>query len=260
MTKATQAQAANTRIGVRRRLRRWKKALGRNKHVRAVACLLISLYIRFTYRSGRWKVIGQEIPQEYWRQEKPFILSFWHGRLLMMPYCWRTSVTMRMLISQHRDGSIIADTIGHFGLGTIRGSASKEGSDKNKGGAVALRAMVRALRSGECVGITPDGPYGPYMRASDGIVIAAKLAGVPIIPATFATQRRRIVNSWDRFCLSFPFSRGVLIWGPPIHVARDADAAQIETLRVSVEESLNRLTFEADQMVNADPIQPAPIA
>src|SRR5262249_1086726 len=82
-----------------------------------------------------------------------------------------------------------------------------------KGGPAALRAMVRQLRQGESVGITPDGPNGPAMRASAGIVGVARLAGVPILPMTYATSRRRILQTWDRFHLPLPFSRGVFLSG-----------------------------------------------
>jgi lysophospholipid acyltransferase (LPLAT)-like uncharacterized protein len=166
---------------------------------------------------------------------------------------------LRMLISHHRDGAIIADTIGHFGLGTVRGSASKSGSEKNKGGAAALRAMVKAVRAGDGVGITPDGPSGPYMRASDGVAVLAKLTGIPIIPATYSVSRRKIMKSWDRFCFAKPFGRGVIVWGEPILVDRKAPPEELEQKRIEIEESLNSLTREADLLVGVDPIEPLPL-
>ena len=92
---------------------------------------------------------------------KPFILAFWHGRLLMIPMAWQNLAPMHMLISGHRDGRIIADAVRYFGIDSIAGSS-------NAGGGAALRAMVRHVRHGDCVGITPDGPDGPAMRAKPG--------------------------------------------------------------------------------------------
>ena len=80
----------------------------------------------------------------------------------------------------------------------------------------ALREMVKLVRSGGYVGITPDGPRGPRMRASEGVVAAARLTGVPVVPLGISTTRRRLLNSWDRFLLPMPLSRGVFVWGDPI--------------------------------------------
>ncbi|WP_316978416.1 lysophospholipid acyltransferase family protein [Shumkonia mesophila] len=227
-----------------------KRILGSDA-VRRMLCWLGAQYIRFVHATGRWSVVRGDVPQALWERGEPFILCFWHGRLLMMPYCWNRRVAIHMLISQHRDGQIIARTVGHFGIHAIAGSSKR-------GGAGALRAMLKALQAGECVGITPDGPRGPRMRASDGIVSVARLAGVPVVPATFAVDRRKVLGSWDRFVVAWPFARGVLVWGEPITVERDADDAAIEAARARVETALNAITAEADGLVGASPIEPAP--
>jgi lysophospholipid acyltransferase (LPLAT)-like uncharacterized protein len=216
------------------------KRIGKSEGFRGLLCWLGSLYIRLVHATSRWQVIDGGPADGLWDAGKPFILAFWHGRILMMPKSWRASVPIHMLISQHRDGQLIARTVSHFGIHTVAGSTTR-------GGSAALRAMLKFLKSGECVGITPDGPKGPRMRASMGIVNVAKLAGVPILPATFSTSRRRLLGSWDRFAVALPFSRGVFIWGEPITVARDADEAALETARKAVEAGLNAITVEADR-------------
>ena len=79
--------------------------------MRRISCWLASLYIRLVSHPGAWQVIGGDIPKRFWDDDKPFILAFWHGRLLMMPYCWDHGKTIYMLISQHRDGQLIARTV-----------------------------------------------------------------------------------------------------------------------------------------------------
>ncbi len=226
------------------------KTLTRSEGVRRLLCWLAAQYIRLVYVTGRWQVLGDAAPQSFWDQDRPFILAFWHGRILMMPYCWRRRQPINMLISQHRDGQIIARTVSHFGIETIVGSSSK-------GGMAALRAMLQSLKAGTCVGITPDGPRGPRMRASDGIVQVAKLSGRPIIPCSFSTRRRRILRSWDRFSVALPFSEGLFVWGTPIEVAADAKAADLRLARDAVEASLNAITTEADRRMGHRPIEPA---
>ena len=105
--------------------------------------------------------------------------------------------------------------------------------------------------------MTPDGPRGPRMRISDGIVQAAKLAGVPIFPLTYSSSRRRVFGSWDRFVLPFPFSKGVFSWGDPIHVPRDMDDAGLEAKRLELETALTKLTQEKDRKLGLEVIEPA---
>ena len=118
---------------------------------------------------------------------------------------------------------------------------------------------MRALNAGQNVGFTPDGPRGPAMRASAGIIAAARLTGAPILPLSYATTNRLVLGSWDRFHVALPFSRGVFIWGEPIRVAGDADAAAQETARLVLEERMNAITAEADRHCGRAPVAPAPL-
>jgi len=225
------------------------KRLARSETARTTLCWIAAQYMRVIYLTGRWRIEGGEIPARFWNENRPFILAFWHGRLLMMPFCWRRDRRMHMLISQHRDGELISRTIAHFNIGTVRGSS-------NRGGATALRGMVKALRRNEYVGVTPDGPHGPRMRATDGVVAVARLAGVPIIPATYSATRRRVLRSWDRFILPMPFARGVILWGEPLQVPVDADEAGLEAFRLRLEDTLTALSDEADRRCGQAAIPP----
>jgi len=224
---------------------RWGRRLLRSSRLRRFACWVIHLYIRFVYATNRWTVEGGEVPRRLRAGGSSFILAFWHGRLLMIPMAWQRLAPMHMLISAHRDGRIIADAVTYFGVHSIAGSS-------RRGGSAALRQMLKRLNAGECVGITPDGPRGPAMQATSGIVNLARLAGVPIVPIVFATSRRRVLPSWDRFHLALPFGRGVFLWGEPIEIARDLDPAGLERARLLVEDRMNQLAREADRRVGIE--------
>ena len=226
-----------------------KKAT-RSDSVRGLLCWLGAQFIRLVHATGAWRVEGGQFPAALWSENKPFILAFWHGRIMMMPYCWRRDKAINMLISQHRDGQFIARTVSHFGIDTVAGSSSK-------GGSAALRSMLRSLKQGECVGITPDGPRGPRMRASDGIVHVARMSGVPVIPCGFSARRRKLLGSWDRFAIAYPFSKGVFVWGEPITVPSDATAEQLEMARLAIENGLTAVTQSADRLMGHAPVEPA---
>lgn len=227
-----------------------KKILQSNAAMTA-ACFIGALYIRLVRWTGRWRIEGEDIPESFRKAGKPFILSFWHGRLLMMPYCWRLANLTVVLTSTHRDGRLISRTVSHLGIDAVEGSTGK-------GGAQATRRLIKLVRGGRMIGITPDGPRGPRMRASEGVAVLARLSGVPIVPVSYSASRRRILGSWDRFLLALPFSRGVYLWGAPIEVPRDADSATLEAKRLEVEKAMNALTDRADAMMGHPPVAPAP--
>lgn len=229
---------------------RWGRRVVRSARLRRVLCWAIHLYIRFVYFTNRWAVEGAEWPQRLRQEGSSFILAFWHGRLLMIPMAWQRLAPMHMLISAHRDGRIIADSVTYFGVHSIPGST-------RRGGLSALRTMLKRLEQGECVGITPDGPRGPAMRASSGIVNVARLAQVPVVPIVFATSRRKVLGSWDRFHLAMPFGHGVFLWGEPIEVEQDLDEAGLERARLLVETRMNQLAAEADRRVGHREAVPA---
>jgi hypothetical protein len=71
--------------------------------------------------------------------------------------------------------------------------------------------------------------------------------------------RRRVLGSWDRFVLAWPLTRGVIAWGEPITVARNADKAAQEAMRRNLERRLNEITAEADRLCGHEEIEPAEI-
>ena len=226
------------------------KRLARNRLGRAVLIWLFVRFVRLVFATNRWQTVGREDADAMLGAGQPFIAAFWHGRLMMAPHCWQAEATIHVIISRHRDGENIARAVRHLGVAAIRGSTTR-------GGTAAIRSSLRLLKKGGYLGITPDGPRGPRMRAQPGIVALARLSGAPIVPITFAVSRRRIAKSWDRFVIALPFGRGVVLWGRPLYVAADADEAALEEARRTLEERLNALTAEADRMVGTEPIEPA---
>jgi lysophospholipid acyltransferase (LPLAT)-like uncharacterized protein len=170
----------------------------------------------------------------------------------MMPYAWISDRPFSMLISQHRDGLLIAGTVAHFGIMTIAGSTTH-------GASQALRQILKAIKTGTTIGITPDGPKGPYMRASEGVIGIARAAGVPILPLTYSNSRGKILRTWDRFLVPKSFAKGIFIWGAPLWVPKETDQEGMEGLRAQLEASMNAITVEADRRMGIGPVHPPPL-
>ena len=64
-----------------------------------------------------------------------------------------------------------------------------------------MREILRALREGQDIGITVDGPRGPAYEAKPGIGLLAKLSGAPIVYVVPEIGRGWRAKSWDRFCV-----------------------------------------------------------
>jgi len=209
---------------------------------------LAALYIRLIYRSNRWERVGYDIADRLLADRRRAIVCFWHGRLLMMPYAVRGDRQFHILVSDHRDGRLIAHTVRRFGIGAISGSSSRE----------PVKALYRVAEVCRAYGlpcVTPDGPRGPCMRAAVGPVLAAEMAEAVLVPVSYATSRRRILSSWDRFLLPLPFGRGVFIIGREINVPPGLDATGREALRLCLEEALHAVTREADERAGYRPAQ-----
>lgn len=222
----------------------------RHPAVSAALSWLAARYIRLVWLTGRWRIENAATAEKLIADGRPFIACFWHGRMLMIPNAWKYDAPISILISHHRDGVFISRTLGHLGVGTIAGSSSR-------GGASALAGMVRALKRGEYMGITPDGPRGPRMRAAPGAAAAARLSGAVLLPVSYSASCRRVLSSWDRFVVPFPFTRGIVRIGQPIEVARDADEDALERARHRLETELISLTDALDTELGVDRIAPA---
>jgi len=133
--------------------------------------------------------------------DENFIMACWHGELLMIPYAYtkyRKIPHVKLLISEHFDGNLIAKTLNFFGFGTIRGSSTR-------GGAKALIQSIKEIKNGYDLGITPDGPKGPRHEVHDGIIIMAQKAKVKIVLVEIKPSKYFQLGSWDKFLIPKPF-------------------------------------------------------
>lgn len=206
------------------------KRLFKTEAFRVFICSFIAGYIRFVYFTSRKHRDVHPESVAYVMGKEPSVFAFWHARMLLMPMICPPGRKMHVLISTHRDGELIARTMHRFGFGTVRGSTTR-------GGAAGAMNAVRTLKNGDNVSVTPDGPKGPAERVQLGVLAIAQFAGVPVIPATYATTRGKRARSWDRFIIALPFGTIYYKIGAPIfggtretleeemqHITKDVDA------------------------------------
>ena len=139
--------------------------------------------IRFLGRTIRIRTEGAEAVDRLYQQGERAIIAFWHARLLMIPLSYRGRQA-HVLISQHGDGELIHRIVARLGFQAVRGSTTR-------GGAKALRQLIRLGRSGVDIMVTPDGPKGPRQVVQLGVVQLAKATGLPIVPLTFSCSKKK---------------------------------------------------------------------
>jgi 3-deoxy-D-manno-octulosonic-acid transferase len=189
------------------------------------------------------------------RAQVPFIMAMWHGQFMMLPDLNTREYRVEAMVARHGDAELVAQVLARFGISAIRG-AGAAGRKRDRGGAYALRAAVKALESGSIVAMTADVPPRRPRTAGEGIVTLARLSGRPIIPVAAATSRFLVLNTWSKMTVNLPLSRLAWVAGEPIFVSPDADDEALEKARLAVEASLNAVTARAYELAKATDRQP----
>ncbi len=203
------------------------------------AAQLVSWLLRGLYMTLRPTYVQQHFACPLRQTGKPFLPTFWHGRLLYV-ICLYYRQRSTVLVSHSKDGAFISQILACIGgVPAARGSSSR-------GGARGLLALIKQVRCGYIAGFTPDGPRGPRYQVQPGVVTVAKKTGAAILPVTYNARWKKVLRTWDRFIIPLPFSRVVVVYGAPIYIAAHACDATFEATRQEVETSLRQITEIAD--------------
>ena len=226
----------------------------RSPLIMALLVRLMSGYLALTYRTLRWTREGQEIAQGVWAEtlatKSGAILALWHSRVPVGPATWPQGPDkpeIRVLVSQSRDGEFIARVIARLGLPAIRGSSLKKtDTAKNKGGEQAFRDMVKWVKDGGAMAITPDGPRGPVEVLQKGAVALARVSGAPVLFVGMAMKPCIRLGTWDRTIIPLPFAKAAMVWDGPVHAGRADDP---DALAPDWEARLSAVSRRAEALV-----------
>lgn len=183
--------------------------MGLNLSPRFLASILSPL-VRLWGRTLRIKRLNLDVFKDPHLRAKRPIIIVWHDEIFpLIPS--HEGEGMACVVSQSRDGELLAEVLHRFGFLTARGSSSRGG----------MRALVSARRvmdeHGVGVIFTVDGPRGPRHKVKPGAIFLANLAGSPIVPVRAVMERVTIFHkAWDKFQLPWPFSRCTITYGDPL--------------------------------------------
>ncbi len=192
-------------------------------------------------RSLRYRIIGREQLQNY-EGKSGFVLNAWHGQQLIAFYFFR-GCGHYILSSLSRDGDFSSSIMRKFGWNIIRGSSYR-------GAVRGLIELVRAVRKGAGVALTPDGPRGPIYHIEPGAIYLAQKTGAPLIPVAFSFDRKWISKrSWDRFVIPKPFARCVAYFGEPVFVTGDLTDERLEAEKERLQQALYDANRRAEEVL-----------
>tara|TARA_B110001454_G_scaffold108586_1_gene102117 strand:- start:820 stop:1488 length:669 start_codon:yes stop_codon:yes gene_type:complete len=214
-----------------------RKKIIKNFFIQNILVLLAILYIQFVKLTSKIRIENNNYPNKYWKDEKPFILAFWHSQLMMVSFSWSYKKKINILASGHSDGRFGAKVGNFFKLNNI------QTSNKNKN--LSLRPVFQLLKSRQYIGITPDGPRGPKEKVPEGIIKIAKSTNVPIIPLGYWSSRNFTLRSWDSFLITLPFSKCNFVWGEAIKIPKNLKDNEIIDFQKIIKNKINECIEKA---------------
>jgi lysophospholipid acyltransferase (LPLAT)-like uncharacterized protein len=202
---------------------------------------IIYLYLQLVYHTSKKQIIFEKGFDLKRYNTESAIYAFWHNRMAMMPFDKPKKIKINVLISDHRDGRIIAQTMKVFGFDIISGSSTKNSYS-------AIKNILKQSNLGQTVAITPDGPKGPKKQINSNIIAISGLCQKYIIPMTYSCSKAFILRSWDRLIIPKLFNKIVIVLGTPIKPEKKLSDEQIKKLNNQLVSSLNYINDKADSI------------
>ena len=204
-----------------------------NAFMRIIGIPLAYYLIRFYLSLVRIRVVNEDALLNHLKNGGKAIAAIWHQRFFgVIGYAKKFSaLAPSVIISQSRDGEMIAQVVARLGFRPIRGSSTR-------GGKEALAAIIEDLAIHSVAIHAVDGPQGPKGIVKAGLVRMAQLSRAAIFPVYISADRAWITRSWDRLLIPQPFTRMLIRWGDPIFVPENIDSEAFEAIRLDIENKM----------------------
>ncbi|HEY6512746.1 MAG TPA: DUF374 domain-containing protein [Burkholderiaceae bacterium] len=190
--------------------------------------MVIGFLIWLVYRplSFTWRITNRE-PQsmvDALRDRQPFVMAHWHGDLFALA-CLARHYRLVAIASLSKDGRIMGTLLRLLGVRISPGSSSR-------GGAAALKGLIRMMREGHNCAFAVDGPRGPIYKLKPGVLETSRVVHCPIYyPSVSCDRAYHWRRAWDRAYIPKPFARIDVQWrGPLPAIGRHDDARDPQVL------------------------------
>lgn len=171
-----------------------------------------------------------------------FIIAHWHGDELgilhlLKPY------NVACIISTSKDGDLMNKAVQLLGAETVRGSSTR-------GGASALKGMLKLKQKGRRPSVAVDGPKGPIYKVKPGVLQISRLTKLPVIPISFYSSNEHIFHkAWNKSRLPLPFAKVRIQWGSALPPLTRTDDPKSEHLATKLELAINQAKTMAAQSI-----------
>ena len=185
----------------------------RLKHIidKKAFVLFVFYFARLYCLSFRLTIVNEKRWQGLLKQGHTVLLCGWHQQFFAVIRHFKNYAEFNpgLMISQSRDGSLIAGVANLTGWHTPRGSSSRDGKK-------ALDEMINHLRQFRFGLHILDGPRGPIGKIKPGVIKMSNETGAFLVPFYISSDSAWFFNSWDRFMLPKPFAGVRLEFDEPI--------------------------------------------
>jgi hypothetical protein len=194
---------------------------------------LVYHFIRTYSKTLNLEVINEKKWMDLLQRGEKIILCTLHQQFFSYIRYFKTYSHLgpSLMISQSKDGELIAGVANHTGWYTARGSSSRGGQD-------ALNEMIERIEKTGLGAHIVDGPTGPVGIVKNGAVKMAASKGAYLVPMYTVTEKDWHASSWDKFILPKPFSKVKIVYKDPIYVEKTEDPDLMEEYRQILENQL----------------------
>ena len=202
-----------------------------NRYLNNKPAVHLAYFLTRTYSRTFRLTIKNEYPWlQFIQNGGKVLMCGWHQHLFAMVSFGNkyAAYSPSLMISQSKDGDIVADIARLIGWTPIRGSSSK-------GGFSGLFNIIKHLRKGCLAAHVVDGPRGPAGRVKSGTIPLAHAAGARILPTSISADKAWHANSWDRFMVPKPFSTVTIRYHEMMTLKPTKDRNLLEEQRLQLE-------------------------
>ena len=222
-----------------------RKKIAKNELVNKLAASFLTGYVRFCHSTTRWEQSGFDDLYEQLDAGTPVIIVMWHERLFFSTYFFDTKRgKVCAITTKSKMAKLGRLMVEKFNFSSLMVPPKSKQMHLN-------RQILRRIRHGESIVISPDGTRGPARVAKNFPILWARSAQTPVFCASFSVRYFFRIATWDRAQIALPFNRGVMLirrWEEK--VPSRASEEEIEALRSDLNDALNQITQDSDRAIN----------